>query len=658
MRVGIISVVDSTKGLWRDVETLIWMLRHEPVRHHGKRVDEIRVFCMDHVLIAKNPLDGAMLKGATIVEEGTTVGEFVESVDVVVSCEIFAFGAFDVALKENKRCIYVPNLDWAAIGGNKEAWVMALRTRPWLDVWAKQISIQKALVTVGIEARYVPWSIPDPVVRDREPRDKGVVRFFLNAGNGGYQGRRGVDLALQAFAKAREQFPQLRLTLKTIKPVSEYAPLVQHLLEGVDVIEGFSDRHILNELMDGADAVLHVSRWEGFGIPMLEALHAGVPVIATDGWPVGDMIEHGHNGLLVNAEHKGQRNMTPHWEVSVDDLAYQMVQMADFELRERMTCPQPGELAARQHAFLLKGRASILGESNPRVTVVSSPLNIPSRRSEVYVGDAFENHGYEVERIEWNRHDGKNLGVDCDFVLMSKPPPEFAKNAKLTARLSVLWHFDSPEYISDWFAQVQPHTDVCFVPYMPAKDTSVTLYPGPRSTGDRGPGKRPIKRPSVEQTNDVVFIGGRHRERAAILGHIGAHTKLTCFGPGMDRGKVWDSKADAAYMSGKVALSISRYKGRYKILGYTSNRLFHASAVGALVVAEHFPGLDDIYPDGIVSFKSGDEAVEVIKHALGDDDYRRSMAKKAEKYTWRHHTWDDRVLTILNELVERFGATP
>jgi glycosyltransferase involved in cell wall biosynthesis len=269
----------------------------------------------------------------------------------------------------------------------------------------------------------------------------------------------------------------------------------------------------------------------------------------------------------------------------------------------------------------------------------------------VYVGDAFENHGYEVERIEWSKHSGKDIGVDRDFVLVSKPPPEFVRNAKPTAKLLLLWHFDSPEYIEDWYAKVSPFADVCFVPYKSAKENSVMLYPGPRSTGDRGPGKRPTIS-ATEQTHDVVFIGGRHNERAPLLGHIGRHARLTCFGPGMEGGPTWDAKSDAAYRSAKVALSISRYKGRYKIVGYTSNRLFHASAVGAFVVAEDFPGLSDLYPDGIASFNTGDEATSVIERALGDGEYRRSMALKAEKHTWRNHTWDDRALTILQELVK------
>lgn len=47
-------------------------------------------------------------------------------------------------------------------------------------------------------------------------------------------------------------------------------------------------REELADLLGEADAVLYPSRWEGFGLSMMEALHAGVPVLATDGWPINE----------------------------------------------------------------------------------------------------------------------------------------------------------------------------------------------------------------------------------------------------------------------------------------------------------------------------------------------------------------------------------
>ncbi len=48
---------------------------------------------------------------------------------------------------------------------------------------------------------------------------------------------------------------------------------------------------------DAAGMLLWVLRLMPFG--------AGVPVVSTDGWPMNELIEHGHNGILVPAAPRG-----------------------------------------------------------------------------------------------------------------------------------------------------------------------------------------------------------------------------------------------------------------------------------------------------------------------------------------------------------------
>jgi len=45
-------------------------------------------------------------------------------------------------------------------------------------------------------------------------------------------------------------------------------------------------------------------------------MHAGVPAIVTDGWPMNELIDDGHNGLLVPATQTGWFHMAPTWEVA------------------------------------------------------------------------------------------------------------------------------------------------------------------------------------------------------------------------------------------------------------------------------------------------------------------------------------------------------
>lgn len=55
-------------------------------------------------------------------------------------------------------------------------------------------------------------------------------------------------------------------------------------------------------LMRRADCLVYPTRYESFGLPPLEAMAAGCPVVATDLPVVSEMIRNGENGILVEPE--------------------------------------------------------------------------------------------------------------------------------------------------------------------------------------------------------------------------------------------------------------------------------------------------------------------------------------------------------------------
>jgi hypothetical protein len=177
-----------------------------------------------------------------------------------------------------------------------------------------------------------------------------------------------VDIALHAFMLARSTTKApIRLTIKTIRPCRAYLPSSLHAaLMGPDVrvIEGFVGREVLNDLHRGADAVLYPSRWDGFGFALLEALHAGVPVLATDGYPMNELVRDDHTGLLIPARQVGWTRLAPHWEPEVERLADAMRRIADdFELRRRLTCADAGALIDRQETFRRAVRGRLLSDA-------------------------------------------------------------------------------------------------------------------------------------------------------------------------------------------------------------------------------------------------------------------------------------------------------
>ena len=100
---------------------------------------------------------------------------------------------------------------------------------------------------------------------------------------GSTQPRKRIDLLLRIFAAVRANFRDARL----IRVGGGLTKQNQQLAEQLGVSDGitilpFLDRRILAAAYRRADVVVLPSEAEGFGLPVIEALACGVPVIASD----------------------------------------------------------------------------------------------------------------------------------------------------------------------------------------------------------------------------------------------------------------------------------------------------------------------------------------------------------------------------------------
>lgn len=88
---------------------------------------------------------------------------------------------------------------------------------------------------------------------------------------------------LRCFARLRERHPELKLVLTGVKGFmhEEVNRLAQSLGPAVEV-RGWVERGELLELFRTARAVVYPSTFEGFGMPVAEALAAGVPLACSD----------------------------------------------------------------------------------------------------------------------------------------------------------------------------------------------------------------------------------------------------------------------------------------------------------------------------------------------------------------------------------------
>jgi glycosyltransferase involved in cell wall biosynthesis len=104
---------------------------------------------------------------------------------------------------------------------------------------------------------------------------------------------------LRAFARVREDHPEARLAILGIGPLErETRALVGEL--GLDASVVLPGRLEIRDWLERADVMVHTSRWEGFGIVLLEAMLAALPIVATRVSAVPEIVADGESGLLVD----------------------------------------------------------------------------------------------------------------------------------------------------------------------------------------------------------------------------------------------------------------------------------------------------------------------------------------------------------------------
>ena len=112
--------------------------------------------------------------------------------------------------------------------------------------------------------------------------------------------QKGLDVAIRALPEVRVRHPRAHLVVLGEGPQRAELELLARSLD-VPV-------HLPGRVPDvaawlrRADVLIHPARWEGFGLALLEAMLASIPVVATNVSSIPEIVVDGETGLLVDRE--------------------------------------------------------------------------------------------------------------------------------------------------------------------------------------------------------------------------------------------------------------------------------------------------------------------------------------------------------------------
>ena len=146
--------------------------------------------------------------------------------------------------------------------------------------------------------------------------------------------RKNILSTIDAFMMISKDFPELKLVLAGGECPNN-APIKKRLEELKDdriITMGYISDEQKRKLMSGATAFLFPSFYEGFGLPILEAMACGCPVITSD---VSSMPEvAGNAGILINPESTLELAEAMNKVVSSETLRREMIEKGFLQAKK------------------------------------------------------------------------------------------------------------------------------------------------------------------------------------------------------------------------------------------------------------------------------------------------------------------------------------
>ena len=208
-----------------------------------------------------------------------------------------------------------------------------------MTLW--QVPAEKITVLYcGVAARFKPVTDSKRLTAVRHKYTLGDTPFILNVGT--IQPRKNYQMLIRAFEPVADKFPHNLIFAggKGWLYDEMMTEVERQGLNGRVHFIGFVDDNDLPALYSSASLLTFPSLYEGFGLPLLEAMACGVPVVSSNASSLPEVV--GNSGLLLSPHDEAV------WSASLNEL------LADPVRRARMVAD--GFRQARQFTWRKVGR--------------------------------------------------------------------------------------------------------------------------------------------------------------------------------------------------------------------------------------------------------------------------------------------------------------
>lgn len=263
---------------------------------------------------------------------------------------------------------------------------------------------QRALLEQGIPALYVPHGVDMEKIKrlDQQeakrvlgfPQDCYLVGMVFH--NKGTPSRKNPEGQIRAFGEFYQRHKDAVLYLHTevagvegeaIWPMIEQAKIPRDAVRIADpyrLLRGTYKHDYMSAIYSAMDVLLHATCGEGFGIPQIEAMACGTPVISTDFTAMPEIVANGA-GWLVPVAHEEwtwqeSYRAIPSTDGIIEALEKAYAARGDVALREKAYQGMKGhydaDLVLQQHWLpALRQIAAMIEPSTPK-TIATRKLSV------------------------------------------------------------------------------------------------------------------------------------------------------------------------------------------------------------------------------------------------------------------------------------------